>query len=56
MEIYGYVRVSTKDQNPERQIIALQEQKIDKQNIHYNIMNKPELKIENIIKRMREDE
>ena len=29
--------------------------KIDKQNIHYNIMDKPELKIENIIKRMQED-
>ena len=29
--------------------------KIDKQNIYYNVMDKPELKIENIIKRMQED-
>lgn len=34
MEIYGYVRVSTKDQNPERQIIALREQGVAEKNIY----------------------
>lgn len=29
MERYGYVWVSAKDQNPERQLLAMQEQKID---------------------------
>ena len=28
MERYGYIRVSAKDQNPERQFLAMQEQKI----------------------------
>ncbi len=28
MKQYGYVRVSAKDQNPERQILAMQEQQI----------------------------
>ncbi len=34
MEKYGYVRVSTKDQNPERQLLAMHEQKIRKENIY----------------------
>lgn len=34
MERYGYVRVSTKDQNPERQLLAMQKQKIRKENIY----------------------
>jgi DNA invertase Pin-like site-specific DNA recombinase len=34
MERYGYIRVSTKEQNPERQIIAMQEQQISKKNIY----------------------
>lgn len=34
MKKYGYVRVSTKEQNPERQIIALKEEKIPKENIY----------------------
>ncbi|MCI8637707.1 MAG: recombinase family protein [Coprococcus sp.] len=34
MKKYGYVRVSTKEQNPERQIIALQEERIPKENIY----------------------
>ena len=28
MERYGYIRVSTKEQNPERQFLAMEEQKI----------------------------
>lgn len=34
MEYYGYIRVSSKDQNPERQFIAMQEQKIKQKNIY----------------------
>ncbi|MBD5519852.1 MAG: recombinase family protein [Lachnospiraceae bacterium] len=34
MERYGYIRVSTKDQNPERQLIAMQEQQITKEKIY----------------------
>lgn len=34
MKQYGYVRISTKDQNPERQILAMQEQKIKKKDIY----------------------
>ena len=32
-EIYGYVRVSSKDQNEDRQLIALSEFPVPKQNI-----------------------
>lgn len=31
--VYGYVRVSTKEQNEERQVIAMQEFGIDEQNV-----------------------
>lgn len=34
MERYGYIRVSTKEQNPERQFIAMQEQHIKQKNIY----------------------
>ena len=34
MEQYGYIRVSTKDQNPERQIFAMQEHGIETKNIY----------------------
>lgn len=33
MERYGYIRVSTKEQSPERQVLAMQEQKIKQKNI-----------------------
>lgn len=33
MEIYGYVRVSSTDQNEDRQLIALREQGVDEKNI-----------------------
>lgn len=33
MKKYGYIRVSSKDQNPERQIIALEDYGIEKKNI-----------------------
>lgn len=39
MEKYGYVRVSSKDQNPERQIIALREQDIPEDNIFLDRMS-----------------
>lgn len=34
MDCYGYARVSTKDQNEDRQIIALQEMRVPMQNIY----------------------
>lgn len=34
MERYGYIRVSAKDQNPERQYLAMQEQQIKLKNIY----------------------
>jgi len=34
MEIYGYVRVSSTDQNEDRQLIALQEKGVDERNIY----------------------
>lgn len=34
MERYGYIRVSAKDQNPERQLIAMREQRIEKEKIY----------------------
>ena len=34
MERYWYIRVSAKDQNPERQFLAMQEQHIKKKNIY----------------------
>ena len=39
MKKYGYIRVSTKDQNPERQFIALQEYGIPKENIYLDQMS-----------------
>ena len=33
MERYGYIRVSSKEQNPERQFIAMKEQQIKQKNI-----------------------
>lgn len=39
MKRYGYIRVSAKDQNPERQLIAMQEQKIEQKNIYLDKMS-----------------
>lgn len=39
MEKYGYIRVSTKDQNPERQVIALREAGIKERNIYLDTMS-----------------
>lgn len=39
MEQYGYVRVSSKDQNPERQFLAMQERQIPIQNIYLDKMS-----------------
>ena len=34
MTVYGYIRVSTREQNEDRQVIALQEVAVSQQNIH----------------------
>ena len=39
MERYGYIRVSAKDQNPERQLFAMQEQQIAKEKIYLDKMS-----------------
>jgi DNA invertase Pin-like site-specific DNA recombinase len=39
MERYGYVRVSAKDQNPERQVLAMKEANIQPQNIFLDKMS-----------------
>lgn len=39
MKKYGYVRVSTKDQNPERQLIALKECEVPLKNIYLDKMS-----------------
>lgn len=39
MERYGYIRVSAKDQNPERQLLAMQEQQIKQRNIYLDRMS-----------------
>ena len=39
MTRYGYIRVSAKDQNPERQLLAMEELHIKKQNIYVDKMS-----------------
>lgn len=39
MAHYGYVRVSAKDQNPERQLLAMQERQIEQKNIYVDKMS-----------------
>ena len=39
MERYGYIRVSAKDQNPERQLFAMQGQQIEKERIYVDKMS-----------------
>ncbi len=39
MERYGYVRVSAKDQNPERQMLAMRKQRIHEKNIYLDKMS-----------------
>lgn len=39
MKRYGYVRVSAKDQNPERQLLAMREQKIEQKNVYVDKMS-----------------
>lgn len=39
MERYGYVRVSTKEQNPERQFLAMRRQQIKQKNIYLDQMS-----------------
>lgn len=39
MKRYGYVRVSAKDQNPERQLLAMREQEIEQKNVYVDKMS-----------------
>ena len=37
MAIYGYIRISSKDQNEDRQLIALRESDVMPDNIYQNV-------------------
>lgn len=39
MRKYGYVRVSTKEQNPQRQLMALQDQHVLRKDIYLDQMS-----------------
>ena len=59
INIYGYVRVSTKDQNEDRQLAAMQELQIPEKNIFIDKMsgkdfNRPMYK--RMIKKMKKDD
>lgn len=59
INIYGYVRVSTKDQNEDRQLVAMQELKVPEKNIFIDKMsgknfNRPMYK--RMIKKMKKDD
>ena len=47
---YGYARVSTKEQNEDRQIIALHDYKIDEKNIFIDKESVKNFKRENYLK------
>ena len=57
MKIYGYVRVSSTDQNEERQLLALSERNVDEKNIYRDKQSgkdfeRPQYK--KLIKRLRQ--
>lgn len=59
MSIYGYVRVSTKDQNEDRQLLALSEYKIPRRNLYMDKLsgkdfNRPAYK--RMIRKLRSDD
>ena len=59
MDIYGYIRVSTKEQNEDRQFIALHEQNIPERNIYTDKQSgkdfdRPQYK--RLIRRMKKDD
>lgn len=59
MQQYGYIRVSAKDQNPERQLIALREQGIPEKNIFTDKMSGKDFKrpqYRRLMKRLKPDD
>ena len=57
--VYGYVRVSTKEQNEDRQMIAMQEKKIPKGNIYLDKQSGKDFEramYQKMIKKMRKDD
>lgn len=55
--LYGYIRVSTKDQNPDRQYIALNEYKVCKKDIYIDKMSGKDFQrpqYQKLLKRLRE--
>lgn len=56
-EIYGYVRVSTKEQNEDRQLLALNEMQIPKENIYMDKLSGKDFHrpmYQKLLKRLRE--
>ena len=51
--VYGYVRVSTKEQNEDRQLIALQEMSIPEKNIFVDKQSGKDFKRHSALDRMR---
>ena len=59
MAVYGYVRVSTREQNEDRQMIALHEQGVDARNIYVNKQSgkdfeRPQYK--KLVRRLKKDD
>ena len=56
---YGYVRVSSKDQNEDRQLAALQELKVARRNIYIDKQSGKDfdrLQYQRLVRRMRRDD
>lgn len=58
-EVYGYVRVSTREQNEDRQIMALHERKVPKKNIYIDKQSGKDFErpmYHRMVKRLRRDD
>lgn len=59
MNIYGYVRVSTREQNEDRQLIAMREYRIPRNNIYIDKQSGKDFerpKYQRLLKRLRKDD
>ena len=59
MNIYGYVRVSTREQNEDRQLIAMREYRIPRNNIYIDKQSGKDFerpKDQRLLKRLRKDD
>ena len=59
MKLYGYVRVSTRDQNEERQLIAMRERSIAEKNLFIDKQSGKDFvrpQYQKMVKRLRPDD